>query len=129
MNMTSSSNKKKTHIVVPNTKGLNESFKNACGKHEIQVYYMKESPSKTFWWLPKTKIPLFRNVLSFTDSSVTGWNVMQILLVNVQQHLERIKEHLKAPFPIYDHCNKTGYTTIVDNFSIVGRRTRSSLQP
>ena len=31
------------------------------------------------------------------------------------------REHLKAPSPIYDHSNTTGHTTVLDNFSIVGR--------
>ena len=33
---------------------------------------------------------------------------------------ERFKEHLKAPFPIFEHCNITGHHTSVDNFIIVG---------
>ena len=32
---------------------------------------------------------------------------------------ERFKEHLKAPCPLYDHCNTTGHTTTIDNFRIV----------
>ena len=32
---------------------------------------------------------------------------------------ERLKEYLKAPFPIYDHFNITGHSTNIDNFSIV----------
>ena len=35
---------------------------------------------------------------------------------------ERFKEHLKAPSPIYDHCNTTGHTPTIDYFSIVGER-------
>ena len=34
---------------------------------------------------------------------------------------ERLKEHLKATTPIYDHSNTAGYTTSVGNFSVVGR--------
>ena len=36
--------------------------------------------------------------------------------------VERFREHLKAPSPIYDHCNITGHTTSLENFSIVGRK-------
>ena len=32
-----------------------------------------------------------------------------------------MKEHLKAPSPIYDYHATTGYLTIMDNFSIVDR--------
>ena len=34
---------------------------------------------------------------------------------------ERFKEHVKVPFPIYDHCKTTGHSTTIDIFSIVGR--------
>ena len=34
---------------------------------------------------------------------------------------ERLKEHLKAPSPTYDHSNITGHTADINNFSIVGR--------
>ena len=34
---------------------------------------------------------------------------------------ERYREHLKAPSPINDHSNISGHTTLLENFSIVGR--------
>ena len=34
---------------------------------------------------------------------------------------ERYKEHLKAPSPIFEHQNNTGYTTSVETFKIIGR--------
>ena len=34
---------------------------------------------------------------------------------------ERLKEHLKAPSPIYDHFNTIGNTIILNNFTTVGR--------
>ena len=38
---------------------------------------------------------------------------------------ERFKEHLKAPSPIYDHCNTTGHNLTIDNFGIVGREDQN----
>ena len=38
---------------------------------------------------------------------------------------ERLKEHLKASSPIYDHSNITGHTTNINNFSIVGREEQN----
>ena len=32
---------------------------------------------------------------------------------------EMYKEHLKAPSPIFEHQNKTGHTTSVENFKII----------
>ena len=34
---------------------------------------------------------------------------------------ERYKEHLKAPSPIFEHQNKIGHTTSLENFKIIGR--------
>ena len=39
---------------------------------------------------------------------------------------ERFKEHQKAPSPIYDHYNTSGHSVTIDNFSTVGRKTRTS---
>ena len=39
---------------------------------------------------------------------------------------ERFKEHLKAPSPIYEHQNKTGPTTSVENFKIIGREGQNT---
>ena len=38
---------------------------------------------------------------------------------------ERFREHMRAPSPIYDHYNTTGYEVSLDNFSIVGRDDQS----
>ena len=32
---------------------------------------------------------------------------------------------MRAPSPIYDHCNTTGHEVSLDNFSIVGREDKS----
>ena len=41
---------------------------------------------------------------------------------------ERYKEHLKAPFPIYDHHTTTGQETSIENFSIVGREDQNLIR-
>ena len=38
---------------------------------------------------------------------------------------ERFKEHQKAPSPIFDHYNTTGHKISLENFDIVGERTRN----
>ena len=35
--------------------------------------------------------------------------------------MERYKEHLKAPSPIFEHHNINGYITTVKNFRIIAR--------
>ena len=39
--------------------------------------------------------------------------------------VERFKEHLKAPSPIYDHQNNSGHKTTIENFQIIGREGNS----
>ena len=41
---------------------------------------------------------------------------------------ERLKEHLKAPSPIYDHQNITGHDTTIENSSIVVREDQNPLE-
>ena len=51
---------------------------------------------------------------------------MRSIFVTLQGHLGgRLKEHLRAPSPIYDHANMTGYQTSVDNFITVGRESHN----
>ena len=38
---------------------------------------------------------------------------------------ERVKEHQKAPSPVYDHFNTTCHNITIDNFSIVGREDQN----
>ena len=41
---------------------------------------------------------------------------------------ERLKEHLKAPSPIFDHYNITGHKVSLENFSIVGREEQNLMR-
>ena len=45
------------YLVVPYTKGLSESFKNICGKYEIQTYFKGKPQSSKHSWDPMTKTP------------------------------------------------------------------------
>ena len=71
-NTVSNSNKKKSHLVVPYTKGLSEGFKNACGKHGIQVYFKGGKIYRckcdwvdcdwVYWWIIKNMERGSRNI-------------------------------------------------------------------
>ena len=41
---------------------------------------------------------------------------------------ERFKEHQKAPSPIFDHYNTTGYKISLENFDIVGREDQNLIR-
>ena len=38
---------------------------------------------------------------------------------------ERFKEHLKSPFPIFDHSNISGHSTTINNFTVVDREEQT----
>ena len=38
---------------------------------------------------------------------------------------ERLKEHLKAPSPIFDHSNILGHSTTINNYTVVGREEQN----
>ena len=50
---------------------------------------------------------------------------MRNILKSPQEHLERFKEHQKAPSPIYDHFNTTSHNITIDDFSIVEREDQN----
>ena len=52
----------------------------------------------------------------------------EYILDNQQEHLQRFKEHLKAPSPIYDHYNTSGHTVTIDNFHIAGREDQNLMR-
>ena len=56
-----------------------------------------------------------------------GWYV-EYIGESARTFVERFREHLKAPSPIYDHSHITGHTTTLDNFSIVGREDHNLMR-
>ena len=69
---------------------------------------------------PKDQDAIQKKVESFTDTNVTGWSVMRNTLMDPLELLVRgSRIHLKAPSPIYDHCNTTDQNVTLYNFSIV----------
>ena len=55
--------------------------------------------------------------------------MMNILGESARNFEERLKEHLKATSPIYDHHNTSGHDVTIDNFSILGREDQTSQGP
>ena len=65
---------------------------------------------------------------SYTDTGVIGWNVMKNIGESSRTFGERFQEHLKPPFPIFDHSNITGHNTTLENFSILGKEDQHLLR-
>ena len=113
-------------MVVPYSKGLSESIKKACSKHEVQVYF-KGLTFKNLFMAPKDKDPILKKsgvIYRYKCGRVECDE--EYIRESSRTFPERFKEHLKAPYPICDHYNTSGHTLTIDNFSIVGGRTRTS---
>ena len=94
------------------------------GKHAVTMgcrcISREVQPSKTSWWLPRTNrsgvIYRFKCDRMECDDEYIG--------ESSRTFGERFKEHLKAPSPIFDHYNTTGHQVSIENFRIVGERSR-----
>ena len=112
--------------MVPYTKGLNDSIKNVCSRHRIKMYFREGRTIKDLLVaqspITKKSGVIYRYKCDrvecdeeyIGESSRTLW--------------ERFKQFLKASSPIYDHYNITDHTTIVENFSIVGREDQNLMR-
>ena len=112
----------RSFITIPYNKGLIESFKHICKRYGIQVHFKSGKTLKDELLAPKDKDHI-------TKKSGIIYRLKCDRLECDEEYIgetsrtfgERFREDLKAPFPIHDHSNTTGYTTSLENFSIVGR--------
>ena len=128
-NTSNSRGKNKPYMVLPYVRGLSKSMKNICSKHGVQVHYRGGNTIKGLLMTPKDKdhitmksgiIYRFKCKWVDCDDEYIG--------KSSRTFGERFKEHLKAPFPIYDHQNITGHDTTIQNFSIVGREDQNLIR-
>ena len=114
--------KNKGHITVPYEEGLSETIKNIGKKYGIEVHFKSGKTLKDELVAPKDKDHI-------TNKSGIIYRFKCDRLECDEEYIgetartfgERLKEHLKAPSPIYDHSTITGHNANINNFSIVGR--------
>ena len=120
-NNTSQTNRR-CHIVVPNSQGLCESYKNICSKYGVHIHFKEGNTLKNLLMFPKDReaktkqsiiIYWFRCSRTKCDEEYIG--------ESARTFEERCKEHLKAPSPIFEHENITGHKTTLKNFKIIER--------
>ena len=97
-----------------------------CGKYGTQVYFRGRNTIKNLWVAPKDKdhIPKQTGVIYRFKCDRLEYDE-EYIGESSRILWGKFKEHLKDPFPIYDQSYTTGHTTIVENFSIVGREDQS----
>ena len=117
------------YIVVPYVKGLNESIKNVCRKHRVQVHCKGGNTIKSLLMTPKDKDPITKKsgiIYRYKCNRVDCDD--EYIRESSRTFEERFRKHLKAASPMYDHFNITGHTTTMENFSIVGREDQNLIR-
>ena len=121
-----SNNTNRSSITVPYNKGLRESFKNIGKKNGIQVHFKSGKTFKDELVAPKDKDHIAKKSSIIYRFKCDRLECDKEYIGETSRTFGEIyKEHLKAASPIYDHSNITGYTTSLENFSIVGREEQN----
>ena len=101
----------------------------ALRKHAVNMeckFTSKEAtPSRTSWWLQKTKIPSRKSGVIYRYKCDRVECAEEYIGQSSITFGERFKEHLKAPSPIYDHFNTSGHNITLEDFSKVGREDQN----
>ena len=108
-------------------KGLWETCKNIYRRHGVEVYFRGGSTIRDLLVHPKD-----RDTILKTSGVIYRYRCGRVdckeeyIGESVRTFGERFGEHMRAPSPIMDHQNTTGYEVSLDNFSIVGREDNST---
>ena len=103
-------NNQKPYMVVPYYKGLSEILKKMCSKHGVQVYFEGGNTIKNLLMAPKDQDPIQKKsgvIYRYKCDRVECDE--EYIGESSRAFGERLKEHQKAPSPIYDHFNTTGH--------------------
>ena len=76
------------------------------------------TPSETCWWPPRTKTITQKSGLIYQFKFTQAGCDEEYILESGRTFADRLKDHLEAPSPIYQHCHATGLCIRVDSFSI-----------
>ena len=109
-------------IVIPYTKGISKSIKQACGKYGIQVHFKGNQTIKQILMKPKDKDPKDSKSGVIYSYQCPHLDCNEEYIGETSRTLgERRKEHLNQPSPIHGHSQTTGHFIENNNFNIIGR--------
>ena len=109
-------------IVIPYTKGISESIKQASGKYGIQVHFMGNQTIKQILMKSKDKGPKDRKSRLIYSYQCPHLDCNEKYIGETFRTIrERWKEHLKQPSPIHRHAWTTGHSIENNSFNIIGR--------
>ena len=124
-NPTTNAQRNKTtigQIVIPYTKGISKSIKQACGKYGIQVHFKGNQTIKQILMKPKDKDPKDSKSGVIYSYQCSHLDCNEEYIGETSRTLgERRKEHLKQPSPILGHSQTTGHSIENNNFNSIER--------
>ena len=107
-------------LVVPYIKGTSEKFKSLCKSKGIQVHFKSTNTLRTQLVNPKDKDPKIQRSGIIYHYKCPHINCPEAHIGESCRALgERVKEHLKAPAPIFHHSTSTGHPLDSENFNII----------
>ena len=95
----------------------------------VQVHFNGGQTIKNFLMTPKDKDPILKKsgVIYRYKCDREGCEE-EYIRESARTFADRFKEHQKAPSPIFDHCNISGHSVTIANFSIVGREEQNLIR-
>ena len=117
---------KKPYLVVPYMKGLSESCKTICRRHDIEMHFKGANTIRQLLVHPKDKDNILKKggvIYRYKCGRVDCED--EYIGESGRTFAERFREHMKSPSPIQDHYKITGHEVSLDNFSLVGRDDQS----
>ena len=123
-NHTNTTTKRNITLVVLYIKEISEKFKKLCKSKGIQVH-IKSSNTLRTQSTPRTRTQKQKSGIIYYYKC-PHINCPEAYIGESGRALgERIKEHLKAPSPIFHHSSSTGHTLDLDNFNIIHKEVHS----
>ena len=112
--------------MVPYIKGISEKFKKLCKSKGIQVHFKGSNTLRTQLVNPKDKDPKTQKSGIIYHYKCPHINCPEAYTGESGGALgERVKEHLKAPSPIFHHSSSTGHSLDPDYLSITHKEVHS----
>ena len=125
-NTLNNTTKRNITLVVPYIKGTSEKFKRICKTKGIQVHFKGTNTLRTQLVNSKDKDPKTHKSGIIYHYKCPHINYPEAYFEKSGRALgERVKEHLKAPSPIYHHSSSTGHPLDSDNFNIIHNEIHS----
>ena len=119
-NHNNNTTKRNITLVVPYIQGTSEKFKRLCKAKGIQIHFKGTNTLRTQLVNPKDKDPKIQKSGIIYHYKCLHINCPDDYIGESGRALgERVKEHLKAPSPIFHHSTTMSHPLDSDNFNII----------